>query len=37
MSRCDSCPIDVEVRRNTRCCETYTKEHPAYKVKEIQR
>lgn len=36
MGRCDDCPIDVEVRRNTKCCETCTKEHPAYKEKEIK-
>ena len=39
-SKCDDCPIDVEVRRNTRSCETCTKEHPAREMttkKETQK
>lgn len=32
-SKCDKCPIDVEIRRNTHCCERCTKEHPAYEIR----
>ncbi len=35
-SKCDTCPIDVEVRRNTRCCERCTKEHPAYETPKAE-
>lgn len=33
---CEDCPIHVEVRRNTRCCETCTAESPAYDITKVR-